>query len=49
MAHRLLAPEEKYTAEMKRAILDAIEAGDEHVALRFDLDVREASIRRSAR
>jgi len=49
MAHRPLAPEEKYTAETKRAILDAIEAGDEHVALRFGLDVKEASLRRTAR
>ena len=49
MAHRPLAPEEKYPAEMKRSILEAIEAGDEHVARRFNLDVKEDSLRRTAR
>ena len=48
MAHRPLAPEEKYTEETKRAILDAFENGEDNVALRFGLNVKEKSLQRSA-
>ena len=48
MAHRGLAPEEKYTAQTKWAILNAIDDGEENVALRFDLNIKEKSVQRAA-
>ena len=48
MAHRPLAPEEKYTEETKRAILEAFDDGEGHVALRFGLNIKEKSLQRCA-
>ena len=44
-----MAPEEKYTAETKRAILEALEDGEENIALRLKLNIKEDSLERSAR